>query len=112
MGVHLPAILLVIATFNRVVDGQNDFCYKVRWNLGTSNIKESVIKPVTAFPKEHPLVTHGYCGGKSVGDPIPSSGLWSESGAMDAASCESVSGGAAFYVSATFWRPSSRPQGL
>ena len=94
----LAVALFAASATGQFAAGSTSLCYKIKWNLGTTNVKETVVKPVTAFPKEHALVTRGYCGGKNEGDPIPHNALWSTSGRTNPAQCSSVTGGQAFYV--------------
>ncbi len=78
-----------------------DLCYQVSWFLNQPQPTRKVIRPVTAFPKEHALVKNNYCGGqKAVGAPIPYLQKWSPNGATleTDTTCRLVSGGSLFYA--------------
>jgi hypothetical protein len=79
---------------------QAEGCFEVSWGTSTRD-NYRVVKAVSEFPASHALVQHTVCGQTfATGDPIPSTGLWSDSGASLASdpSCRTVSAGELFYA--------------
>eukprot|EP00049_Salpingoeca_infusionum_P013243 m.247154 g.247154 ORF g.247154 m.247154 type:complete len:1247 (-) comp15390_c0_seq2:449-4189(-) len=90
--IAVPWFLFVVALAVSSTALPSDLCYQVAWGAG-STYRRHVVRPVTAFPSEHALVTQQYCDGAQTGDPIPSSGAWSKG-----SSCSIVDGGSLFYA--------------
>lgn len=61
------ALAALFPTGSAGIDALDDLCYRVRWNHKSSNPKQRLVRPVTAFPAEHAMVTPGVCGGKIAG---------------------------------------------
>lgn len=70
LGKHALVLLLItqiqFSHFSNAQETQPELCYQVAWGVG-STYRRHVIRPVTAFPAEHALVTEQYCGGKQAG---------------------------------------------
>eukprot|EP00049_Salpingoeca_infusionum_P006223 m.103408 g.103408 ORF g.103408 m.103408 type:complete len:777 (+) comp13236_c0_seq2:467-2797(+) len=69
----LPLLALLLVSV--MPSGAQDLCYQVAWGAG-SNYQRHIVRPVTAFPKEHALVKYGYCNRFSEGDAIPPTAYW------------------------------------
>lgn len=89
--------LAAVPTLAEVIEDQ---CFEVSWGPLSSPYYR-VVQPVSEFPSTHALVQNTVCGQTfSTGDPIPATGLWSESGATLASdpSCRTVRAGELFYA--------------
>jgi hypothetical protein len=60
-------ISLILSSAAAAVDPLDDLCYRVRWRLSSSQPKQQLVRPVSAFPAEHAKVTHNVCGGNNAG---------------------------------------------
>ena len=67
---RLGLAVLLFAAVSAAVDPLDDLCYRVRWRLSSSQPKQQLVRPVSAFPAEHAKVQHGVCGGNNAGAAV------------------------------------------
>jgi len=85
LSLSLPLLLLLLSSLSSIAPGvaqaatpgATDLCYELAWDLASPQGPQTrIIRPVTAFPKEHVLVQRSVCGKQySTGDRIPATGL-------------------------------------